>query len=745
MKFLQEMKWLASLTLVFLGLGCLSFGTAQEQDLPLYEENSLYVKYKDNSDVCAMKLRPKNGERNVSTVLLGISDRVTEYFHVLPEAVSMSLFENPVLERTFLIQTDPDYKVNLDQLMEELKKNPEVEYVERVPFNRLFSTGTPKNPPVNDPYYGELQVNETTKMNVTWHLDLINAEKAWQIQKGDSNVIVAVVDNAVWAEHEDLNIPASRQYNCVSRVQGNSAPPVNNAVRDQQCEKPSMFNGTCTAYEFSHGTHCAGAIGAINNNGKGIASIGGGVSLMGIAGPSIDRPNGIINSYVGVLWAAEHGAQIISCSWGNDQYSSTNENVMKSCYEKGVIVVAAAGNDNINPPHYPAAYSPYVISVGSVDANKKKSSFSNHGYWVDIMAPGGEDTTKYKTQIFSTTFCQNQSTRLLGGTDYFKGKYYDEMSGTSMATPVLAGVVGLLKSYDSTLTTDQVRYILQNTGQKLASNESRLNGYCKVVDAYAALDFLTKKPTFGPQISKISVTTRTNYDSVWLTWTAPTDTTGKLNIKGYRIYRNGTLIDSVTDTAFVDTRLSDNTPYRYGIEPLIENVYTTRTEVDITTKQYYTIEGLVRPDSSYGRVEGSGKYEYRKIYLLKAVPNEGCSFDYWLDEQGVFYYGNTLSGTALKNRRFFARFVRGNANETKNLVEKALRLSPNPATDEVKVSCTDYDLKHIRVTDMKGRLVYEAEANGHEQTIRTTAWAKGTYVIGVTTSAGFAARKLVKR
>ena len=743
MRLSQKWKWLVSLTTALLGLGCLSLGMAQNNDdLPLYEENSLYVKYKDNSDICAMKLRPKNGERNVSTVLLGISDRVTEYFHVLPEAVSMSLFENPVLERTFLIQTDPVYKVNLDQLMEELKKNPEVEYVERVPLNRLFSTGTPKNPPVNDPYYGELQVNETTKMNVSWHLDLINAEKAWQIQKGDSNVIVAVVDNAVWANHEDLNIPANRQYNCVSRVQGNSAPPVNSAVQDQQCE--SIYNSACVAYEFSHGTHCAGAIGAINNNGKGIASIGSGVSLMGIAGPSVDNPNGIINSFVGVLWAAEHGAKIISCSWGNDQRVTTNENVMKSCYEKGIIVVAAAGNDDINPPHYPAAYTPYVISVGSVDADKKKSSFSNHGYWVDIMAPGGEDIAAYKTQIFSTTFCQNQSTRLLGKIDYFKGKYYDEMSGTSMATPILAGVVGLLKSYDSTLTTDQVRYILQTTGQNLANKDSRLNEYCKVVDAYAALDFLTKKPKFGPSISKNSIKTRTEYDSVWLTWQPPTDTTHTLSVKGYRIYRNGTLIDSVIDTSFIDTKRSAGT-LRYAIEPIHEGLHIPGTEVDVTVKSYYQVNVLIRPDSTYGRVEGTGLYENRKIYTLTAIPAENCTFDYWRDESGATFYGTTLSGPVLKHRRFFAFFKSNAANETKNLVIKSMRLSPNPATDEVKVSCTNYELKHIRVTDMNGRVMYEADADGHEQTIRTSAWAKGTYVVGVTTSAGFAARKLVKR
>lgn len=742
MRLSQKWKWLVSLTTVFFGLGCLSLGMAQNNDdLPLYEENSLYVKYKDNSDICAMKLRPKNGERNVRTVLLGISDRVTEYFHVLPEAVSMSLFENPVLERTFLIQTDPDYRVNLDQLMEELKKNPEVEFVERVPLNRILSTGTPKSAPVNDPYYGMIQAGNI-KMNVSWHLDMINAEKAWQIQKGDSNIIVAVVDNAIWADHEDLNIPTKWQYNCATRVAGNSAPPVSSATQNQQCDEAMIYGSTCTTYDFSHGTHCAGAIGAINNNGKGIASIGGGVSLMGVAGPSVSAPNAIVGGYVGITWAAEKGAHVISCSWGGEGSSSVERNVVKSCYDKGIIVVAAAGNNYTDKPCYPAAYTPYVISVGSVDADKKKSSFSNFGYWVDMLSPGGEDTTSYSTQIFSTTFCQNQYTRIFGKTDFFNGQYYDEMSGTSMATPVLAGVVGLLKSKNKNITTDQARYILQTTGQNLSNKDSRLNGYCRVVDAYAALVLLAQNPEFGAPISKTGISAKSKLDTVWLSWTAP-ETTG--TIKGYRIYRDGDSINEVTDLSFLDTNVLAGT-HRYGIQPIYKNTYAVVTEFDVFVKSYYRIKALVRPTAECGSVEGVGSYEAQQVFKLNAIPAEGYLFDYWMDERGTKSYNKTFTGQVAQNRQLFAFFKKDETpNEKQNLTANALRLSPNPATDEVKVSCTDYDLKHIRVTDMNGRVVYEADADGHEQTIRTATWGKGTYVVGVTTSAGFAARKLVKR
>lgn len=217
MMLLQKLKRsLYTLTILF-GLGG---SWAMAQDFPLYEENTLYVKFKDQSEISAKKmLQSKNSEKMVATSLLGFSNNLISRYKIDPEAVSMAFFDNPVLDRTFMISIDPAAKAGIEQLMEELQNNPNVEYVERVPFNRIYAN--PSKVSYNDPLYGKIGQNK--QINVSWHLDLIRAQEAWGLQTGDSNIIVAVVDNAVWGEHEDLQIPGKRQYNAVTKRTGDGA------------------------------------------------------------------------------------------------------------------------------------------------------------------------------------------------------------------------------------------------------------------------------------------------------------------------------------------------------------------------------------------------------------------------------------------------------------------------------------------------------------------------------------------
>ena len=741
MKFSQKLKWLACTLILCTGFG----GTASvsAQDLPRYEENTLYVKFKDRSEISAKKmLNGKSDSKGVQTSLLGLNDDLIKRFKIETQALSMALFDNPVLDKTFMITVESEAVNDIELLKEELERNPNVEYVERVPFNRIFSADSKRS--LNDPFYGPIGEK---KVNVSWHLDMIQAEKAWQIQTGDPNIVVAVIDNAIWADHEDLQIPKERQYDCYNNVMGNSNPPVNSEVQNTLCDSSDLIKSTCTAYDFSHGTHCAGAIAAINNNGVGIASIGSGVSLYAIAGPDIRWPSGIMAGYNGIDHAVRHGAKVISCSWGSADFSRTNEAMVKACYDRGIIVLAAAGNDNIDTPHYPAAYAPYVISVGSVDADRKKSNFSNHGYWVDMLAPGGFDTSNYKTMIFSTTFCQNQYSRLLGGVNYFNGTYYDEMSGTSMATPILAGIVSLMVSKDPSLTTDQVRAILQNTGNSIDELHSfYYNEYCHIADAYEALKFLTADHSYMPTIDTLAA--RTSHDSVWLEWKAPKTSE---TVTGYRVYRNGEKIaENYQGNNILDTNLVEGTTIRYAVEPIYENsgYYTSRVETDIEIKKYFNINVIIRPNDSYGTVEGAGTYEEGQMFTLTAKPNADFLFDYWLDEAGKKFSNPTLRGPALQNKSYFAFFTPSSGNEDLQMLKKAVSISPNPAKDEINIQCTDYELQHIRISDTRGRIVYNAgciDCKTHAMNIHIGSWAKGTYVVQVTTSKGTVSHKLIKR
>ncbi|MDE5610038.1 MAG: hypothetical protein K2I66_06625, partial [Bacteroidales bacterium] len=192
------------------------------------QEGAFYVRVKS---VNAPKL--KSGERKVSVKRVAPLASLQERYSIHETMQSMRLFDNSELARTFLVEFDDIEKA--DELLAKLAAMPEVEMVEKVPT--YFITGympeaeiaaaEPADEPaeasdgtLNDPFYGTK--NGT---NFSWHLDLIHAEDAWKMQQGTANITVAVVDNAVWGDHPDLQIPASRQYNVRDGKVGNAAPP----------------------------------------------------------------------------------------------------------------------------------------------------------------------------------------------------------------------------------------------------------------------------------------------------------------------------------------------------------------------------------------------------------------------------------------------------------------------------------------------------------------------------------------
>lgn len=327
------------------------------QDRPKYQEGSLYIKFKDESQVSAKKmLTSKSGSPIVYTSKLGLDAKMVEKLGIMSTSTSLHLLDDPFLDKTFKITIDPQKKIDIDKVIKELEKDPNVEYVEKVPADYILSVN-PKEGETwttpNDPFYSSSY--GSAKLNLRWHLDLINAEQAWAMQKGKPSIKVAVVDNAVWGAHEDLKIPAAHLFNCRTGQVGSANPP-SEVNQNMVCTLKDLTSNpsTCYSYDFSHGTHCAGAVAAINNNGIGIASMGGGVTLLGAGGSSMSNPSSVFGTSEGVSWAANNGAKVISCSWGNDTYSTTQKNLMKACYEKGIIIVAAAGNDNTNTTHYPS-------------------------------------------------------------------------------------------------------------------------------------------------------------------------------------------------------------------------------------------------------------------------------------------------------------------------------------------------------------------------------------------------------
>lgn len=242
--------------------------------------------------------------------------------------------------------------------------------------------------------------------------------EAWDITKGSSSVIVAVIDTGIDLNHEDLKNKLVAGYDFSD---GDSDPT---AAGD-------------------HGVHTAGIIGAETNNGKGVAGVGFNVKIM----PLKIFPNATdAVSATAIIHAADHGAKVISMSYGSYFESNTERDAVNYAWGKGVVLVGGVGNDNVSNKFYPAAY-PNVIAVGSTGTSDVKSSFSNFGPdWVDCAAPG-ED-------ILST---------VTGG--------YANLSGTSMATPMVAGVVALVRSIAPANTTAAaIRNAVESTTDPVPGN-----------------------------------------------------------------------------------------------------------------------------------------------------------------------------------------------------------------------------------------------------------------------------------
>jgi len=444
---------------MLIGIAGVSYGQTYHRD---YLDGQVFFKFKDNVAVDI----PVNPDRTVDLDKVPMLNNLRANYSVTALSRPLDLNNDPRLLRTFLLEFGKFEEV--EEIMADLSQNPNLEYVEPVAL-----------------YYIDYQPDDSLynltvgQQNWNWHLDVIHAEQAWDMNLGSSDIKVAIVDNAVWKDHPDLANKVVLSTD-VTTVGGNSNPP-----------------GTGSAADWSHGTHCAGLIGAETNNGIGVASIGHNISLIGVKSTTNTNPTLITHSYAGLQWAINNGADVVSMSFGGPGFNNTFQNLVNTGWSMGVSMLASAGNDNVSSPHYPSAYN-HVISVASTNEDDIKSDFSNYGTSIDVCAPGGYGILG-PNGLMSTTY---------ENTSY---GYYNTYFGTSMATPVAAGLVGLIRSINPDLTPDEVEAILKSTCvniDTLPGNAtwSGLLGEGRI-DAYAAAlntpftptaDFYTPVPYITP-------------------------------------------------------------------------------------------------------------------------------------------------------------------------------------------------------------------------------------------------------
>lgn len=292
-----------------------------------------------------------------------------------------------------------------------------------------------KNQVVNDSYYSS-----------QWGLEKIKAGGAWGVTHGSDSVVIAIVDTGIDSAHPDL------VGKVVSRAN---------------------FTNNSDADGDGHGTHVAGIASSLTNNNLGVAGVGFDTKLMSVK--VLDNNGSGYYSWIsnGIIWAADNGAKVINLSLGGTSYSATLQSAVDYAWSRGAVVVAAAGNSSSTTPHYPAFFE-NSIAVAATDSSDRKANYSNFGSWVDVAAPGSSILSTYK-----------------GG--------YSYLSGTSMATPFVSGLAGLLYSAHPDWSNGQVRSKIQASSDNIGSNGiywmyGRINA-CSALDCNSGV---TPSPTPNP-------------------------------------------------------------------------------------------------------------------------------------------------------------------------------------------------------------------------------------------------------
>ena len=305
----------------------------------------------------------------------------------------------------------------------------------------------------NDPSYPLLWgLNNTSQFGGTINAD-IDAPEAWNLTTGSRSVVIGVIDSGVDITHPDL---AANIWTNPGEIPGNGIDDEGNGYIDDVHGWDFVDNDNTPQDGAGHGTHVAGTIGAVGNNSVGVAGVNWQVSLMPVRFLGNDGSGSTSGAIAAINYATmlrrSFGINVVATnnSWGGGGYSSLLEDAIRKSGDAGITFVAAAGNeasDNDAVARYPTNYNlPNVISVAAIDDRDALASFSNYGATtVDIGAPG--------VSIYSTL--PNNS--------------YGTYSGTSMATPHVAGVIGLLAAAKPGITVAEVRAAIFNSAVPIAS------------------------------------------------------------------------------------------------------------------------------------------------------------------------------------------------------------------------------------------------------------------------------------
>ncbi len=414
--------------------------------------------------------------------------------------------------------------ISVEEAVNRYKNHGKVEYIE--PDYIVEALEVPDDP-MFDQLWGLLNTGQT---GGTPDAD-IDADDAWNVGTGTHDVLVGVVDTGVDYNHTDL---AANTWTNPGEIAGNGVDDDGNGFIDDIKGWDFYNDDNDPIDDNGHGSHCSGTIGAVGNNGIGVAGVNWSVKIAGIKFLSSGGSGYTSDAIDAINYGVTIGCKVLSNSWGGGGYSAAMEDAIQDAYDAGILFAAAAGNSSTNTdlsPHYPSSYDVgNVVSVAATDHNDELASFSNYGLTsVDLGAPG--------VNILST----------------LPGNSYGELSGTSMATPHVAGVAALIWSLYPGMTVDLVKTRLLTMADPVPDlagrcvTGARLNAFMSIAEPDSTPpDAITDLAAFDPGSNTMS-----------LSWTATGDD-GSVGTASYYDVRYST--SAITEANFYSADRAGNEP-----------------------------------------------------------------------------------------------------------------------------------------------------------------------------------------
>lgn len=398
-----------------------------ETDNVKYLSNTLIIKLKNQT------VQTKGMTNSIQLIQAQLNQyNISEVKQLFPA------LENKQYATELIRYIEVKYESTIDplELASKIKKMSDIEWAEpRFVYDLAY---TP-----NDPSFSQQA-----------YLNRIKAPEAWDVTRGDTTIAVAIIDTGVDWDHPDLaaNIWINR-----FEIPNNNIDDDNNGfIDDIRGWDFGGLTGTADNNPMEdrpdHGTHVAGLSSAVTDNGVGVASIGFRTKIMAVKTSQDNFRNNLGQALIafgfdGIVYAAQNRAKVINCSWGGSGYSLYAQDVINFATRLGSLVVCAAGNNNSQEIFYPSGYN-NVLAVGSTTVSDVKSGFSNFGTYIDVMSPGSD--------IYNT----------------WQNNTYATLSGTSMSSPIAAGLAALVFARFPNLTPVQVKERIRVTSDDIYSLNS---------------------------------------------------------------------------------------------------------------------------------------------------------------------------------------------------------------------------------------------------------------------------------